>query len=54
MLITRKEEYKKGQWMAWISTDGLNTEIFEFDHEPTEEEAEEIIASRDIRLEEEE
>ena len=49
-MITRKEEIKEGKWLAWISTDGLNTEIYEFYHEPTEEEATNLSLIREAQL----
>jgi len=47
--ITRKE-LTNGKWMTWISTDGLNTEIAWYDHEPTEKDATEYLAKREARL----
>ena len=49
-MITRKEEIKKGKWLAWISTDGLNTEIYEFNHEPTEKEATNLSLIRETQV----
>ena len=46
-LISKKEQQEDGTWFIWVRTEELNTEMFEMDHEMTEEEAEVFLIKRD-------